>query len=322
MDGAASPTLRRRALWPLLLAPALAGLPAAASDTPRLLVAYPAGGPADLVARQLAAALQKQTGQALRVENLPGAGGGLGVLRLLSTPGDWLVGTPSETIVAPLLNPVLGYRPEQLRLVGIASRVATALVGAPQAPPVPLAALLAAARQTDRPLVCGNYGVGSLAHLAALELEARSGTRLLHVPHAGVAPLQRELVAGRIEMAFLPVNRALLELVEQGRLRLLGLAAEQRDPRWPDWPTVDEATGTGGIVHRLWVGLFVAVAAGAAAESAARSALDEALGDPAYQQQKLAEGVLPGRPMAAGEAAQLHADEIQHYRRLVASVPR
>lgn len=322
MNGPALPAPRRRDLWPVLLAPALVGLPAAAIDVPRLLVAYPAGGPADLVARQLSAALQQQTGQALLVENLPGAGGGLGVARMLASDAHWLIGTPSETIVAPLLNPVLGYRPEQLRLVGVASHVAIALVGAPESPARPLAALLAAARDAGQPLAWGNYGVGSHAHLAALEFAQRTGAELLHVPHGGVAPLQRELAAGRISLGFLPINRTLLDLVDQGRLRLLALAAERRDPRWPGLPTVDEATGTRGIVHRMWVGLFIAATADTRTDAAARSALDKALGDPAYQQQRVAEGVRAGQPMSAAEAAQWHSDEIGHYRRLVAVLPR
>jgi tripartite-type tricarboxylate transporter receptor subunit TctC len=310
--------------WLTLCAMLCAPMAGATEPWPRVIVAYPVGGPADLVARQVAAALQRQTGSAPLIENVPGAGGGLGVARLLAStaasPG-WMVGTPSETIVAPLLNPVLGYRPEMLRLVGIASTVPVALVASLQGPARPLGAMLAGSRDGTQPLICGNYGVGSHAHLAGVELAARTRTPLLHVPHAGVAPLLRELVGGRIDIAFLPLNRSVLDLVDQGRLRLLGLAAERRDGRLPDLPTVDEAAGVSGIAHRLWVGLFIPASAGDAGRAAAGAALAAALDDPAYRAQKLAEGVLPGEPMTQAEADRLYAAEITQLRRWVAALP-
>lgn len=306
----------------VLLAAACASAAAdTADEAPNFVVAYPAGGPVDLVARQLATALQQQTGRAPRVDNLPGAGGGVGVARLLAgrMPG-WLVGTPSEVIVAPLLNPALGYRPEQLRLVGLASTVAVALVGAPAGPP--LAAQLAQARADGTPLAFGNYGVGSHAHLAALAFGERSGVPLTHVPHTGVAPLLRELAAGRIALAFVPLQRTVAEFAAQGRLRVLALAAAERDARWPALPTVEEATGARGLVDTLWVGVFVPADAGPAAAAEAGAALATALADEGYRAQKRAEGVLPGDPMTADDAARLLADETARYRRLLQALPR
>lgn len=307
-----------------LLALAAAGPTTGAEDAPALLVGYPAGGPVDLVARQLSAALERQTGRAPRVENLPGAGGGIAVARLLGgrSGGAWLVGTPSDVVVAPLLNPALDYQPEQLRLAGVASTVAVALVGAPSEAAPPLAAMLAQARGQGRPLVCGHYGVGSHAHLAGLALAARSGAPMTQVPHTGVAPLLRELAAGRIDLAFVPLQRSVGEFVAQGRLRLLALAASQRDPRWPALPTLEEAGGPAGFDERLWVGVFVPASAGPVVLAEAGRALAAALRDDAYRAQKLAEGVLPGDPMSAEEADRLLADETARYRARVQALPR
>ncbi|MEF7615353.1 tripartite tricarboxylate transporter substrate-binding protein [Aquincola sp. MAHUQ-54] len=313
----------RRAAAALLAWAAVVTAQAADDEAPALVVAYPAGGPVDLVARQLAAALQQQTGRAPRVENLPGASGGIGVARLLGgRSAGWLVGTPSEVVVAPLLNPALGYQPEQLRLAGVASTVAVALVGAPSDDGRPLAALLEAARLGGRPLVCGNYGVGSHAHLAGLALAERTGVPLTHVPHTGVAPLLRELAAGRVDLAFVPLQRGVAEFVAQGRLRLHALAAAARDARWPALPTLEEASGAAGFDERLWVGVFVPAAAGPAALAEAGAALATALRDEAYRAQKLAEGAQPGEPMTTDEAATLLAQETARYRARVQALPR
>ncbi len=308
----------------LLLALWFAGPAASAAEVLRLIVAWPAGGPVDLVARQLEPLLQRSLGRPLVIENLPGAGGAIGVGKLLAATDDapaWLVGTPSETIVAPLLNPALAYRPAQLRLLGVASTLPVALVGRMDGPRA-LAALLAERRAGAQPVVCGNYGIGSHAHLAGQEFAARTGVPLLHVPHAGAAPLLRELVAGRVDLAFLPLNRGVLDLISQDRLRLLALAGERRDERFPAVPTVDEATGLAGFRHTLWVGVFLAATASDAAVRRARSALHDALRDPGYRAQKLVEGVLPGEPLSEAELRRLHAEQIAHYTRQIEALPR
>ncbi|HEX2009578.1 MAG TPA: tripartite tricarboxylate transporter substrate binding protein [Roseateles sp.] len=314
--------LRRRALLLTMLAGAAECVRAEAPL--RLLVAYAAGGPADLVARQLMSVLQPGLPRPVRVENLPGAGGALGVQRLLAGPADGsqlLVGTPSEAIVAPLLNTALQYRPRQLRLLGLASRVPMALVGGVHLPQAGLASLLAAHRsQGAQGLNYGSFGVGSLAHLAGHDFAERTGLQMLHVPFGGAAPLQRELQAGRVDLAFLPLGAGLAEQLAAGRLRLYGLAAAQRDPRYPATPTVDEGAGIQGSRHSIWTGLFLPGQAGDAAAEAAKELLDRVLRDPAYRQLKLSEGVEPGTPLSLLEAQRFYEEEIARYQGIVAGV--
>lgn len=327
MEPPSLPLRRRR----LLAAACCAGLPAGAARAEeaaaalRLLVAYAAGGPADLVARQLAGFIQQQTARAPRVENLPGAGGGLGVQRLLGGAADGsqlLVGTPSETIVVPLINTALQYRPEQLRLVGLASHVQVALVAGPHITAPDLAALLAAARAggSGPGLSYGSYGMGSLAHLAGHDFARRVGLPLLHVPFGGAAPLLRELAGGRVDLAFMPLAASVTELAGQGRLRLLALAAAQRDARRPQLPTVEEAAGIADCRHDFWTGLFLPRRAGESTAQAAQTLLERVLREPAYQQLKRGEGIEPGRPLALAQAERFHAAEIERYQRLVSDV--
>jgi tripartite-type tricarboxylate transporter receptor subunit TctC len=293
-----------------------------AADLVRLIVAYPPGGAADVVARRLQERMRLVPSQPLVVENLPGAGGGLAVQRLLAGPADgsqWLVGTISEAIVAPLLNPTLGYQPEQLRLVGIAAGAAMVLVGrAATDPQASLVSLLEAARRPGAAaLAVGNFGHGSISHLMAEDLALRTAAPVLHVPHAGMAPLLRELIAGRVELAFVPMAASVAEWVQQGRLRLHAVAALQRDPKFPAVPTLDEALGTNGFRQQLWVGIFLPAGVPETSWDRAAAALAAAQTDPDFQRIQRSESSEPGVPMGAAQARALHAADIAHYRRLV-----
>ncbi|HSI59696.1 MAG TPA: tripartite tricarboxylate transporter substrate binding protein [Ideonella sp.] len=292
----------------------------------RVIVPYPAGGPADVLARQLEPAMRASLGQPLLIQNLPGAGGGLGIQRLLAGPLDGsqaLAGTPSDTIVAPLLNPVLGYRPEQLRLIGIASAAPVVLVGGTHLPQATLASLLAAARAPEAAgLSYGSYGVGSHAHLLAEEFAAKLKLTLLHVPYAGAAPLLQDLLAGRIDIAFLPLAGALRDAIAQGRVRLLAFASASRNLHHPEVPTVNEAAGLSGFEHDLWVGLFASAALPEEALAPWRAALHAALRDPEFRRLKLAEGSMPGNPMDASSAQRFYEAECARYRRLAGGLPR
>lgn len=301
----------------------------AAADALKLVVAFPAGGPADVVARQLAPALQAAHAAAdgpVRVDNIPGAGGGLGVQQLLAGPADgsrWLVGTPSETIVTPLVNPALRYRPEQLRLIGLASVVPVVLVGSPQGPHERLTELLnaARARPSGAPLSFGSYGHASHAHLAAEAFAAGVGLETLHVPHTGVAPLLREMVAGRIDLAFVPLAASVREFIDQGRLRLHAFAQARRDPRYPDTPTIDEAAGTSGFRQALWVGVFLPSSVPEATRRRAHAALLIALEDETYRRLKQAEGNSPGTPLREAGAQRFYEEETARYRQTLSAMP-
>lgn len=290
----------------------------------RVIVGYPAGGPADLVARRLEPRLAESAGGVV-IENLPGAGGGLAVQKVLdgaAREDRWLIGTISEVVLAPLLNPVLGYRAEQLRLVGVAASAPVALVGAMDLTPTEFRPLLDSARASARELTFGNFGQGSLTHLLAEDFVARAGLRGVHVPYGGMQPLLRDLIGGRVDLAFVPAAAGLRELVAQGRLRLYALATAQRDPALPQVPTVGEAPSLQGFQHATWVGLFVPAQATEAALARARQALHAGLRDAEFQRLQRAEGSTPGSPMNDEEVRARFELEAGHLRRLLGNRAR
>lgn len=308
----------------LALAPAFMPGTAAAAEPQHIVVAYPAGGPVDAVVRQMNPALQGAVNRPVVIDNVPGAAGGLGVQKLLAAApplSPWLVGTPSETILAPLLNPALRYQPEQLRLVGFVTHVPVALVGGPHLAARTLPELVATARaRADLPMAAGNYGVGSHGHLVAEDFSTRADVALLHVPYAGVAALVRDLVGERVDLAFLPLNGAVQDLVAQGRLHLYAMASARRNAHVATTPTVDEALGTGGFEHDLWVGLFVSRTSSDSAVTQAHAALGVALADPAFRRLKAAEGIVVADPLPNAEAQARYERQVVKYRAIAARV--
>lgn len=319
----AAPARRR-----LLLGAAALAATGGAWGSPRgalhLVVAYPAGGPADVLARQIEPLMRTALDRPVVIDNVPGASGGLGVGRVLQSTDTasppLLVGTPSETVLAPLVNTNLGYRPEQLRLVALVSHVPVALVGGSHLPDAPLTGWAADRAGTANPLVFAHYGVGSHAHLAAEDFTVRAGLPAVHVPYGGVAVSLRDLVGGRADLSFLPFNRGTQALVEQGRLRLYGLASDVPAPRFPGAPAIASWSGFTGFRHDLWTGAFVRHDVPAAAREELRAALRTALVDPAFRALKAEEGVMVASPMDERETERWHAEEVARYRALIASL--
>lgn len=326
---ASAPALaRRRALlWRLLPLPWLGTTGAAhGQDFPsrglHLTVPYPAGGTVDLLARQLAAALRPALRQEVRVENLPGAAGALGLQKLLQSAADGhelALATDSDAVLVPLVNPQLRYRTEQLRLIGLVARSPMVLVAGAGLQGAELAPWLAEARRpAARPAVFGSYGVGSNSHLCAEDFQQRTGLIGVHLPYKGIAPLLQDLLGGHVDLAFLPLAGGIHEAVAAGRLRALGLAAAERDARLPQLPTLAQALGLGGFVHHSWAGLVVPAAVPDAVAQRLAQELQDTLRSAEFQQTLLASGSQPAPPMDLAQAQQLLLAEVERYRPLAA----
>lgn len=290
------------------------------SDHVSLIVPYPAGGPADWMARELEPLLSKALGQPVVVENAPGASGAIGVQRLLSLPADGnhvLVGSPSEVIVAPATNPMFRYHPDQLRLIGVNALAPLVLISRAQLEQATLQGLVEAQRQPgSRQLVFGSYGVGSIVHVVGEALKKQLNLDWLHVPYAGGPPMIQDMIGGRIDIAFMPLAGNLLELIATGKIRALAVASERRVDALTDVPTIDEVAGTKGFSYVLWNALLVSRQVGDAAAARLNAALAEALRDPVFKSHLEASGTIPGSPMTLDQAARLLASDALRYKQI------
>lgn len=243
--------------------PTSAGL-RAQTRTARLtiLVAQPAGGVTDAFARAIAPALGRGLGRVAVVENVTGASGSIAASRLLASEPDGstlFVGSPSETVLAPLSLRAVRYKSTDFRLLGLINDSPLALYARRDLPANTLDELVALARKrAGEPLRYGSTGHGSLFNLVTETLLSATDIKAMHVPYRGGMPMLTDLQGGTIDFALLPVDALLGSMVAGGRMKVLGVSSAQRLPRFPAAETFDESRSAPAFGHRgIWVGLLV-----------------------------------------------------------------
>ncbi|MCA1510477.1 tripartite tricarboxylate transporter substrate binding protein [Bradyrhizobium sp. NBAIM01] len=213
----------------------------------RLIVNFPAGGAADLLARLIGQSLSETFGQPVVVENKGGANGNLGgEMAARATPDGYTLLMSSGGMVAinPHLYANLPFDPTK-DIVPVASvaRVPFYLVVRTQNSAQDFKAFVADLKANPGKRNFGSPGIGSSPHLAAELLKKMTGTDAVHVPYRGAAPALNDLLAGQIDFLFDP--GIAIEHVKSGVLRALAIGSPQRSPQLPDVPTLDELGLTG-----------------------------------------------------------------------------
>ena len=235
---------RRQALitaTALLAAPALRAQ-AWPSRPIRLVVPFPPGGLIDQMARLMAPRLAAELGQAVVIDNKPGAGGNLGAAEAARAPADGhtlLRASPPLTI-SPALYPQLPYKPEQIVPIGLVGRVPNVLLVNPKSGIASVAELLARAKAAPGKLNYASNGNGTSLHLSAELLKAATGTQITHIPYKGAAAAVTALIAGEVDTMFenLP---SVLGQVRAGTVKALAVTTRSRSKALPDVPTLAEA---------------------------------------------------------------------------------
>ncbi|MEO3474668.1 tripartite tricarboxylate transporter substrate binding protein [Roseomonas sp. CAU 1739] len=240
------------ALAPLLPAPALAQ--AYPSRTITMLVGFAPGGGTDIIARFLAPALQEEFGQAVAVENRPGASGTLAVLAMSRARPDgytMLMTTISASAVVPPLMtpPPFDIHRDQTAVVHAATVPLVAVVPANSTART-LPELLARAKENPGVLNYSSSGVATQQHLAAELLASQAGVRMTHVPFRGTGQAVNEILAGRIDLA-IDTFPTYLPHIRSGAVRALAVTMPQRVEWLPDVPTVAEL-GFPGFDAVVW----------------------------------------------------------------------
>ncbi len=224
----------------------------------RIIAPFPAASVTDFVARPIAAKLSEAWGQPVVVDNRPGAGGNLGAEIAAKSPPDGhtlLLGSAPPNAVNASLYRQMPY--DTLRdFAPITLTVTTyqMLVVHPSVPVRSVKELIAVAKAKPGQLNYGSGGGGSITHLAAELFKSMAGVQMVHVPYKGSPQYTVDLLAGRIDLVFAGIG-PVLPHAKAGRLRLLAVSSDTRDPTLPDVPTVSEA-GVPGFDVRIWFGLF------------------------------------------------------------------
>jgi tripartite-type tricarboxylate transporter receptor subunit TctC len=252
----------RKAILAALLALATFGNNAHADNFPShpitLVVPFSAGGPTDAMARILGDHMRTTLGQPILIENVTGAGGSLGVGRVVRAAADGYTVSIGHlgTNVANGAIYKLGYD-----LVGDLEPVAMlpsnpmVIVSKNATPAKSLPELLAWLKAQKAPPIAGTAGAGSGSHIAGLYFENVTGIKLQYVPYRGTAPALTDLVAGQIDIIVDQLSNSIAQ-IRAGTIRAYAVTDDKRVETASDIPTTDEA-GLPGFHMTLWSGLWV-----------------------------------------------------------------
>jgi len=295
----------------LLIALALAA-PAMTDDYPthpiRVIVPNPPGGPTDLVARLVGPKLAERLGQSVVVDDRAGADGVIGSDVVAKAPPDGytLLLTSSSHAMHPAVYATMPFDTEAaFTPVALLVRMPFILVVNPALPARSVAALIETAHQHPGQLNYGSAGNGGGVHLTTELFKHVAGIDLVHVPYKGGAPLLADLVAGRVQVAIVPISTA-MPLVRDGRLRALAVTSAARAAALPDLPSIAETLP--GFDSSTWYGVLAPVGTPAPIVARLNAALAPILGEDEIVARVTAFGGEPaiGPPDAFG--ALIHAE--------------
>lgn len=241
----------------LLAWPLGAGAQTFPSRPIRLVVPFPAGGTAEVIARAITTQIEGQLGQPIVIDSRGGANGILGteLVARAAPDGHTLLHVTASFVINPNIYRKLPYDTTRdfVPITNLILGEGYLLLVHPALPVRSLQEFIALAKK-DAKLSYGSPGVGNTLHLAMELFNVRAGIRLLHVPYKGVAPAMNAVVGGEVHAIIMPPTIA-AAMVKSAKLRALGVSSPARLPEFPDVPTLAE----GGLDFQLtggWHGWF------------------------------------------------------------------
>ena len=254
-----------------------------------IVVALPAGGAVDALARILAEHMRMTLGQPVIVENMGGAGGTLSIARVVRSPPDGYtlgMGTLGQYVLSAAIYPLSFDVLNDLEPVALLPSVPYWMVARKSLPPNTLQELVTWLKANPDKASASSTGTASLARFCGMFFQQKTGTRYQFVPYRGGAPSLQDLVAGQIDLSCDLAANSLPQL-RNGNIKAYAVMAKTRWFAAPDVPTADEA-GVPGIYVSTWHGLWapkgtphdvVARINAAAAAAMADSAVRQRIGD-------------------------------------------
>jgi tripartite-type tricarboxylate transporter receptor subunit TctC len=269
----------------------------------RFLVAFPAGGPTDAIARILGERLTEKWGQSVVIENRGGAGGNIAARQVAKAEpnGYTVLVTTSAYAVNPSLTANAGYVPEtDFKTAVVAATSPNIIVAAAGLKASNLKELLEAAK-TEK-FTYGMPGPGTTPHLSAEKIfKVLAKVDIPPVPFTGAAPLLNALLGGHITLACLAVPPT-IELIKNGQIKALAVISDKRVPSLPDVPTAMEQ-GFGDSEESTWMALFVPAGTPAAVLEKLNTDINAVLAEKPIRQRLDQLGMLPvGGSLAESEA--------------------
>ena len=272
-------------------------LPAAlAADYPMrpltMVVPYAAGGGGDVLARAFADKLKQRLGQAVLVDNKPGAGTLIGSEFVARAPADGhtLLLTTNSLLIAPILNPAAKFDPlrDFAPVLPLAS-IAIVMVAHPALPANNAGELIAYLKKNPGKASFDSSGTGGITHLAGELFKARAGVAMTHIPYKGAAPALTDLIGGQIDVFFDAMITANPH-IKSGKIKALGIGNAARWDGAPAIPTIAES-GLPDFAVSGWYGVLAPAATPPALLERLNAAANEVLADAEFAARLRADGL-------------------------------
>ena len=268
-----------------------AGPAAQAADYPTrpvtLVVAFPPGGPSDVLARIIGKKLEQILGQPFVIENRPGAGGNVAAEQVARAAADGytlLNGNNSILATNAALYKKINFDPQaDFAPISLIGSQASILVVNPDVKANSMAELIALAKANPGKINYASSGFGAAAHLAGELFKAEAKIDIVHVPYKGAGPALQDVIAGHVQMMF-ATSASVVGHIRSGKVRPLAVTTLKRTALLPDLPTIDEL-GIKGFDATTWHGLVAPAKAPKEVIAALNRAMVQALHDPVVVKQ-------------------------------------
>jgi tripartite-type tricarboxylate transporter receptor subunit TctC len=284
----------------------------------RLIVPYPPGGTADVLARTVATPLASILNESVIVENRPGAAGAIGATYVSRAEPDGntlLFTNVGPSAIAPAMSKSPTYDPvRDFSAVSLVARSPLLLVVNAALEAKDLQGLISLAKANPGRIEYSSAGVGSFGHISTELFAQAAGISLLHVPYQGQAPSVNAVVSGDVKLSLTSPSKAMFEMIRAGRVRLIGVSSREPSPLAPGATPI--ASVVPNFEAQFWFGVVAPAKTSEAAVQRLNGGIGKVLADPALAQrfEALGSEVATG---SAQEFQQLMSAEAQRWRGVV-----
>jgi tripartite-type tricarboxylate transporter receptor subunit TctC len=278
-----------------------------------MVVAFPAAGTTDILARLIGQKLTEKFKQTVIVENRPGAAGNIGTAYVAKAPPDGytiMMGTIGTQSINPSLYKKMPYdAAKDFVPITRAAMVPNLLVVNKDAPFNTFPEMMAYEKANPGKLTYGSSGNGTTLHLSGELFNLMAGTRITHIPYKGSTPAVADLLGGQISMIFDNMPSA-IQQVKSGRLKALAVTSAQRNPQLPEIPTIQEL-GVAGYEVWSWFGLLAPAATPKPIVDKLNASIVEIIKQPDVQARIIELGAVPVPETSAEFGAFIAAETIK-----------
>ena len=282
-----------------------------------IVVPNPPGGVVDSSARLVGDPLTKLFGQAVVVDNRPGASGNIAYQIVARAPKDGytlLASYSAYHVGNPAMFAKLPWSQAELAPVALVAAATNVITVHPSVPANNLKEFIAYAKANPGKLNYASQGNGSLSHVGTALFEAQTGTDMVHVPYKGSGPAIQDVLAGQVQV-FITTPPSVIGHVQQGKLKAFAVTGRTRHPMLPNVPTVAEA-GLPGFELEAWVGLFAPAGTPAPVIAQLSEAVKKALELPETKQRAATLGIEP-RWLGPDQLAALVKKDTEYWGRVI-----